>query len=78
MMQFNGCEHINKIQTKGEILGTRNSSQPFVKGKHNVSASYPLNEEMNIIGRVSHPYISEHSVDAGLPDYGEVGLELLF
>jgi hypothetical protein len=27
---------------------------------------------------VAQPYISDHSIDVGMPDYGETGLEILF
>jgi hypothetical protein len=33
---------------------------------------------VNIKGKVAQPYISEHSMDVGMPDYGETGLEILF
>jgi hypothetical protein len=61
-----GCEHLEKIQVKGEVTGTKYSSQQFTKGKHNIK------------GKVAQPYISEHSMDVGMPDYGETGLEILF
>jgi len=73
-----GCEHLNKIQVKGEVTGTKYSSQQFIKGKHIISATYPLSETVNIKGKVAQPYISEHSMDVGMPDYGETGLEILF
>lgn len=73
-----GCEHLNKIKVRGEITGTRYSSQQFTRGKHIISATYPISETVNIKGKVAQPYISNHSIDAGMPDYGETGLEILF
>ncbi len=73
-----GCEHLNKIQVKGEVTGTKYSNQQFTKGKHIISATYPISETINIKGKVAQPYISNHSMDAGMPDYGETGLEILF
>lgn len=72
------CEHLDKIQVKGEVTGTKYSSQQFIKGKHIISATYPINERINIKGKVAQPYISQHSMDVGMPDYGETGLEILF
>ncbi len=73
-----GCEHLNKIQVKGEVTGTKYSNQQFTKGKHIISATYPISETINIKGKVAQPYISNHSMDVGMPDYGETGLEILF
>jgi hypothetical protein len=73
-----GCEHLNKIKVRGEITGTRYSSQQFTRGKHIISATYPISENVNIKGKVAQPYISNHSMDVGMPDYGETGLEILF
>jgi hypothetical protein len=73
-----GCENLSKIETKGEITGTRYSNQQFTRGKHIISATYPLSETVNIKGKVAQPYISNHSMDVGMPDYGETGLEILF
>jgi hypothetical protein len=73
-----GCQHLNKIQVKGEVTGTKYSSQQFTKGKHIISAIYPLSDRINIKGKVAQPYISNHSMDVGMPDYGETGLEILF
>lgn len=73
-----GCEHLNKIQVKGEVTGTKYSNQQFTKGKHIISATYPISETVNIKGKVAQPYISNHSMDAGMPDYGETGFEILF
>ena len=73
-----GCEHLNEIKVRGEITGTKYSSQQFTKGKHVVSATYPISERINIKGKVAQPYISNHSVDSGMPDYGETGIEILF
>lgn len=73
-----GCEHIDKIQIKGEVTGTKYSNQQFTKGKHIMSATYPLSEKVNIKSKMAQPYISKHSMDVGMPDYGETGLEILF
>ena len=73
-----GCFHLEKIQVKGEITGTKYSNQQFTKGRHVISATYPLSETINIKGKMAQPYISNHSMDAGKPDYGETGLEILF
>lgn len=73
-----GCKHLDKIKVRGEITGTRYSSQQFTRGKHIISAIYPISETVNIKGKVAQPYISNHSVDVGMPDYGETGLEILF
>lgn len=73
-----GCEHLDKIKVRGEITGTRYSSQQFTRGKHIMSATYPISETVNIKGKVAQPYISNHSMDVGMPDYGETGLEILF
>lgn len=73
-----GCEHLDKIEVKGEITGTKYSSQQFTKGQHVMSARYPLTDTINIKGKMAQPYISHHSMDVGMPDYGETGLEILF
>jgi hypothetical protein len=73
-----GCQHLDKIQVKGEVTGTKYSNQQFTKGKHIITAIYPLSERVNIKGKVAQPYISNHSMDVGMPDYGETGLEILF
>lgn len=73
-----GCEHLERVQVRGEITGTRYSSQQFTRGKHIISATYPISETVNIKGKVAQPYISNHSIDIGMPDYGETGLEILF
>ncbi len=78
LLLINSCEHLDKIQVKGEVTGTKYSSQQFTKGKHIISATYPLSERVNIKGKVAQPYISNHSMDVGMPDYGETGLEILF
>jgi len=78
ILLINSCEHLDKVQVKGEVTGTRYSSQQFTKGKHIISATYPLSERVNIKGKVAQPYISNHSMDVGMPDYGETGLEILF
>ncbi len=72
------CVHLNKIKLEGEITGTKYSNQQFTKGKHIISATYPLSDRVNIKGKVAQPYISNHAIDAGMPDYGETGLEILF
>jgi hypothetical protein len=73
-----GCSHLEKIQIRGEITGTRYSNQQFTKGKHIISAIYPISDSVNIKGKMAQPYISNHSMDVGMPDYGETGLEILF
>jgi hypothetical protein len=73
-----GCVCFEKIQVKGEVTGSRYSNQQFTKGKHILSATYPINERINIKSKVSQPYISNHSMDIGMPDYGETSLEILF
>ena len=72
------CEHLDKIQVKGEITGNKYSHQPFVEGKHVMSATYPISETINIKGKMAQPYIGKHSIDTGMPDYGETSLEILF
>ncbi len=78
LLQNVGCQHLNKIQVKGEVTGTKYSSQQFTRGKHVMSAIYPLTDMINIKGKMAQPYISNHSMDVGMPDYGETGLEILF
>ena len=78
MLLISSCHHLEKVQVKGEITGTKYSSQQFTKGRHVISATYPISERINIKSKVAQPYISNHSVDNGLPDYGETGLEILF
>lgn len=72
------CSTFEKIELKGEITGTKYSSQQFTKGRHVISATYPISETINIKSKVAQPYISNHSVDNGRPDYGETGFEILF
>lgn len=72
------CSHLEKIELNGEITGTKYSNQQFTKGKHIMTATYPLSETINIKGKVAQPYISNHSIDVGMPDYGETSLEFLF
>lgn len=78
LLQNVGCQHLDKIQVKGEVTGTRYSSQQFTRGKHIISATYPITDRVNIKGKMAQPYISNHSMDVGMPDYGETGLEILF
>ena len=78
MLSLSGCSHLEKIQIRGEITGTRYSNQQFTKGKHIISAIYPISDRVNIKGKMAQPYISNHSMDVGMPDYGETGLEILF
>jgi len=78
LLQNVGCQHLDKIQVKGEVTGTKYSNQQFTKGKHVITATYPLSDRVNIKGKVAQPYISNHSMDVGMPDYGETGLEILF
>jgi hypothetical protein len=75
---ISSCHHLEKIQVKGEVTGTKYSNQQFTKGKHVISATYPISERINIKSKVAQPYISDHSIDNGRPDYGETGLEILF
>jgi len=78
ILLINSCEHLDKVQVRGEVTGTKYSSQQFTKGKHVISAIYPISERINVKGKVAQPYISNHSMDIGMPDYGETGLEILF
>jgi hypothetical protein len=78
LLLISSCHHLEKIQLKGEITGTKYSSQQFTKGRHIMSATYPISETINIKSKVAQPYISNHSVDNGRPDYGETGFEILF
>jgi len=78
LLTISSCKHLDKIQISGEITGTKYSNQQFTKGKHIMSARYPLSETVNIKGKVAQPYISNHSIDIGMPDYGETSLEILF
>ena len=78
LLLISSCHHLEKIQVKGEITGTKYSNQQFTKGKHVISATYPISERINIKSKVAQPYISDHSIDTGRPDYGETGLEILF
>ncbi len=78
LLLISSCNHLEKVQVKGEVTGTKYSNQQFTKGKHIISATYPLSETVNIKGKVAQPYISDHSMDAGMPDYGETGIEILF
>ena len=78
ILLISSCHHLDKVQIRGEVTGTRYSNQQFTKGKHIISATYPLSERVNIKGKVAQPYISNHSMDVGMPDYGETGLEILF
>lgn len=78
LLLISSCYHLEKIQVKGEITGTKYSNQQFTKGRHVISATYPISERINIKSKVAQPYISNHSVDNGRPDYGETGFEILF
>jgi hypothetical protein len=73
-----GCEHLNKIKVKGEVTGTRYSNEQFAKGKHVITARYPLSETVNIKGTVSQQYKTGPLIEAEMPDYGETSLEILF
>ena len=73
-----GCEHLNKIQVKGEVTGTRYSNQQSTKGKHVITARYPLSDTVNIKGTVSQQYKTGPLIETELPDYGETSLEILF
>ena len=78
LLQNAGCQHLDKVEVRGEVTGTNYSSQQFIKGRHIISAIYPVSERINIKSKVAQPYISQHSVDVGKPDYGETSLEILF
>jgi hypothetical protein len=78
LLLINSCKHLEKIELNGEVTGTRYSSQQFTKGKHIMSARYPISDTFNIKGKVAQPYIGSHSVDIGMPDYGETSFEILF
>jgi hypothetical protein len=78
LLLINSCEHLDKIKLNGEVTGTRYSNQQFTKGKHVMSARYPISDTINIKGKVAQPYIGSHSVDIGMPDYGETSVEILF
>lgn len=78
LLLISSCHHLEKIELKGEITGTKYSSQQFTKGRHVISATYPISEVINIKSKVAQPYISEHYIDTGKPDYAETGLEILF
>jgi hypothetical protein len=78
LLLISSCHYLEKIQVKGEVTGTKYSSQQFTKGKHVISATYPISERINIKSKVAQPYISDHYIDTGRPDYGETGLEILF
>jgi hypothetical protein len=43
-----------------------------------MSARYPISDTVNIKGKVAQSYIGSHSVDVGMPDYGETSIEILF
>lgn len=73
-----GCEHLQKIKVKGETTGTRYSDQSFIKGKHVISARYPISKNMNLKGNVSQQYRTSPLIETELPDYGETSLEILF
>lgn len=78
LLQNVGCQHLDKIELNGEVTGTRYSNQQFTKGKHIMSARYPISDTVNIKGKVAQPYIGSHSIDVGMPDYGETSVEILF
>jgi hypothetical protein len=73
-----GCNSLNKVEVKGEITGTRYSNQQFTKGKHVITARYPLSDTVNIKGTVSQQYKTGPLIETELPDYGETSLEILF
>lgn len=78
LLLISSCHHLEKIRVKGEITGTKYSNQQFTKSRHVISATYPISERINIKSKIAQPYISNHSVDDGMPDYGETSLEFLF
>lgn len=77
-LSVTGCEHLNKIKVSGEVVGSRYSKDPFAKGKHVITARYPLSNTINIKGTSSQPFTASEKLDAGLPDYGETSVEILF
>jgi hypothetical protein len=62
----------------GEITGRKYSSEQFTKGKHVITARYPINKNLNIKGTVSQQYKTSPLIGAEMPDYGETSLEILF
>lgn len=72
------CEHLEKIEVKGEITGTKYSNQQFGKNKHIISARYRLNKNINIKGGVSQQYKLNSLIEPELPDYGETSIEIIF
>ena len=78
LLLISSCHHLEKVRVKGEVTGTKYSNQPFTKARHVISATYPISERINVKSKVAQPYISNHSVDNGRPDYGETGFEILF
>lgn len=78
ILLLTSCEHLEKIELKGEISGTRYSDHQFVKGKHIISARYPISEGINVKGSVSQQYRTSPLIETEMPDYGETSLEILF
>lgn len=78
ILMLAGCEHLEKIETKGDVSGTRYSDDPFLKSQHNISASYPISETIRLKSKISQSYLFENNIDANLTDYGETSLEFLF
>jgi hypothetical protein len=78
LLLINSCGYLEKIELNGEVTGTRYSNQQFTKGKHIMSARYPISNTINIKGKMAQPYIGSHAVDIGMPDYGETSVEILF
>jgi hypothetical protein len=62
----------------GELAGTKYSNQQFTKGKHIITARYPINKNLNIKGTVSQQYKTSPLIDAEMPDYGETSIEIVF
>ena len=78
ILLLTNCQHLEKIQVKGEITGTRYSDQQFTKGKHVITARYPLFDGINIKGTVSQQYQTGPLIKTEMPDYGETSLEIIF
>jgi hypothetical protein len=78
LVLLTGCQNLEKMQLKGEVTGTRYSNQQFTRGKHVLTARYPLSETMNIKGTVSQEYKTGPLIQTEMPDYGETSLEILF
>ena len=78
LLLLGACQNLNKIQVKGEVVGSKCGSSKIIGGKHMITATYPVSENLRIKGKIAQPYIIEQSMDIGLPNYGETSLEILF